>query len=105
MCYCKHNKRGWNNTHTSGFHAECKRSPSDLCIPIYPEYWKLSGKTAPNHENPGGSSGGGGTLGRDAASQHTSDIIELVQHHQGNSSNYNFTSFLSNFSESIVSLK
>ena len=38
------------------------------------------------------------------ADQHTSAISELVQRHIGDSADYNFTSFLSNFSELVYCL-
>ena len=64
MCYCKRKKCGWNNTHTSGFHAEWKRDPSALCILVDHDYWKFSGN-ATNHGTTGGSSGGGGNQDSD----------------------------------------
>ena len=104
MCYCKRNKCGWNNNHTYGFHPEWKSYPRTFCLTIDHNYWKLSG-TAPNHGTSGGSSGGGGTQGINLASQQTSYIYELVQLHQGNSADSNFTAFLSKLSEFIDRLK
>ena len=105
MCYCKCNKRGWNNIQTYGFHDELQRDTRAFYIPVDHDYWKFSCKNAPNHMNYGGSSEVGCTQGTYMADQHTSDISELLQIQQGNSADYNFTSFLSNLSEFVDFLK
>ena len=104
MFYCKCNKFGWDNTHTYGFNVECHHDPSAFCLPVYHYHWKFSG-TAPNHGTTDDSSVGGGTQGRNIGSKHTSSISELIQRHQVESSKSNFTSFLSNLSELMDSLK
>ena len=97
MWYCKCKKCACNNNYTSGFHAEWKNYPIALCLIVDHDYWKFS-YTAPNNGNTGSSSGVWVTQGSGMSSQHTSAIYELVQRHQGESSDSNFTSFLSNLS-------
>ena len=105
MFYYKCNKSGWNNTGTSGFHAEWQRDQSAFCLLGDHGFWGVSGNTDPNHGNYGGSSGGVGTQVRGVSYQHTSSITELAQRHQGNSDYSNFISLLSNFYELMDHLK
>ena len=105
MCYCKRKKCIWNNTHTSGFHAEWQSYTSAFCLPVDHEYWKLSRKTDPNHGTYGWSFGGGGTQVSNMADHHMAAISELVQHHKGDSSESNSASFLYNFYELMYHLK
>ena len=102
-CYFKHEKCGWNNTHISGFHAECQRDSIAFCNTDDHAYWDLSGIT-PNKGTTGSSSRGGFTQGS-LASQYISTISDFFQHYQGESYHSNFTSFLSDFSGTMDSLK
>ena len=105
MLYCKFKKRGLDDTHTSGSHAEYKRYPSALCLLVDHDYCKLLGKISPNYGTSDGYYGRRGNQGSGMDDNHTSAISKLFQQHPGKLVYSNFTSFLSELSKLMDCLK
>ena len=79
MCYFRCKECGWNENHTSVFHAAWKRDTGTFALLADHDYWKLSGNTVGVATGTGETEGSG--LGTQA--QHRSDIYEVISCHQG----------------------
>ena len=79
MCYFHRKECGWNETHTSEFHAAWKRDPGTFALPADHDYCNLSGKTVGAATGTGASEGSGVVT----QAQGCSDFSEVISCHQG----------------------
>ena len=101
MCYLRRQECGWNTTHTSGFHDAWKRDPGTFALKYEHEYWEISWKSAGVTTGTRAYEGGGAST----KDQRCSAIYEVISRHQGDASDARFSSFLTDFSKVLESLK